>query len=408
MIGRLGDSAMAAVGQGGFMFNLAVALILGLATSVQAMTARFAGEGKTDEVSAPVSAGMITGVIFGVPLTLVGFFVEPHVFPFLHSDKEVIKQGTIYVQYLLAGSVLLGATVSFQGFWNGLGKPIYYMAPLLIIQVLNIIFNYLLIFGKFGFPELGVAGAALGTVLATFLGVLIHLAIGFTKAREYNFLKKLPSAAHVKSLLSLAVPTSIQQMSFNLGYLIFMGMIGQMGTQETAAATALLTITLVGLMFPMGLGTASATLVGQSLGRGEPEEAHRWAWDVTKVGVIGMLTLCLPMVLIPDMVLGLFLTNPESIAVGRVPMQLVAVIMGMFSINFTMMYSLYGAGGAKRVMYTSMSMQWLVFLPGVYVVGPVLGYGLLEVWIVQMIYGLLLGVAYTWQWQSGFWKKLVI
>ena len=282
------------------------------------------------------------------------------------------------------------------------------MRVLIMMQILNVGLNYLLIFGKLGLPALGVTGAGIASAGAFFFAVAIFFWMAFRGVRDKGFLKSPPSAALLKSVLKLSIPSSIQHTSFSAGYLLFLAMVARGGTADTAAASVLLMIMQVAILPAIGLGSATATLVGQSLGRDEPESANRWAWDTAKLGAILMIALCLPMVLIPEIILKGFLTNPETIALARFPLQITCVMVGLYSINFVMMYALLGAGAAKRVMLTSILCQWGVFLPAVWLVGPFLGHGLLEIWFVQLGYGLLACLAYSIQWARGAWRTIVL
>jgi len=408
MIGRLGDSALAAVGQGAFLCQLATALVLGLTTAVQAMTARAAGAGDQAQCALPLNGGLAVSLIMGIPIAVVGWFLAPLLFPLLHPDPAVVAEGAPYVRMVLLGAAALGATVAFQGFWNGMGRPVVYLRVLALMHLLNIALNYLLIFGKLGLPAMGTAGAGLASTLAAVAGTAVHFWLGMRHARDWGFLSARPDADLLRRVFRLSIPSSIQYTTFSAGYLAFLWMVARLGTAETAAAAILITVLQVALMPGVGMGQAAATLVGQALGRKDPDEAARWGWDASQAGFAILLILGLPMILIPDAVTGLFIINPDTVALARGPMRLSGLLVALFAVNFTIMYSLLGAGAAKRVMATSVSCQWLFFLPAVYVVGPVLGYGLFEIWLVQMAYGLLLFLAYTLQWRAGVWRNIAV
>lgn len=408
MIGRLGDSALAAVGQGAYLCQLAAALLLGLTTAVQAMTARLVGEDKVNRSADPLNAGVLISLAAGLPIAVLGFWLAPILFPLLHPDPAVTAEGAPYVRAVLIGSAALGMGMAFQGFWNGIGKPVIYMRILVATHLVNIALNYILIFGKLGAPALGTMGAGVASTAAAVFGAIVHVVLASGRARDFGFLSRWPSAELLRRVFRLSIPSSIQYTTFSAGYLAFLWMMGQIGTAETAAAAILVTVLQVALMPGVGMGQAAATLVGQSLGRGEPDQAAQWGWDTAKAGFVILFVVGLPMLLIPDLVTGLFIINPDTVALARTPMRLSGVLVAVFAVNFAMMYSLLGAGAAKRVMATSFLCQWAFFLPAVYVVGPVMGYGLREIWWVQMAYGMLAGLSYAVQWRAGSWKRIQV
>ncbi len=409
MVSFLGATSLAAVGIGGFASNLVLALIAGLSVGVQAITARRVGEEREDVLCLPLNGGLFLSFVVGCPLTLIAWWLIPDLFPALVADPEVQAVGVPYMRFIILSTVAVGMSCSFQGYWNGLGKPMYYMITLITTHIINIILNYLLIFGKFGFPEMGVTGAAVASFAALCIGVLIYFLFTFSKAKGQSFMAGLPSRETLGGLLKLGLPSSIQRTLFWLGYTVFFWIIAHVGTTELAIGNVLVRLTMIIILPGMGMGLAAATLVGQALGRGEHEDAHRWAWDVLKIGGFIGLVLGMPLLFFPEMVLGFFhLNEPEALAAGLASTRLVGVTTPLFVCNFIFMHSLLGAGAAKRVMATSITCQWALFLPASYIVGIVMGQGLFVIWVVQAIYGLILGVAYGVQWQMGSWKTIKV
>ncbi len=117
------------------------------------------------------------------------------------------------------------------------------------------------------------------------------------------------------------------------------------------------------------------------MGRGEPDDAKTWGWDVTKIGLLVMGALGLPMLLFPNLILAIFLADQSVIDLARPPLMLVGATIWFEAISMILLSGLQGAGAAKIVAKISICLQWLLFLPLAYVVGPVMGYGLMGVWI---------------------------
>src|SRR5690606_283149 len=166
--------------------------------------------------------------------------------------------------------------------------------------------NYLLIFGKLGFPELGALGAGVGSAIATYIGTAVYLGLGIRHAREAGFMGGIPDRDNLRIMLQQSVPSGIRQFFFASGMTALFGIVGRVGTTALAAGNVLVNLMLVAILPSIGLGMAAASLVGQALGRGEPEDARQWGWDVTKVAVAILALIGLPMLLAPEQLLGAF------------------------------------------------------------------------------------------------------
>jgi len=175
-----------------------------------------------------------------------------------------------------------------------------------------------------------------------------------------------------------------------------------------AAASVLVNITLVAILPGIGLGLSATTLVGQALGKKDPDDAYRWGIEVVKVGVLTLGSLGLPMLLIPDVLLKGFIYDPVTLELASMPMRVVGAGMGMEAIGLVLMHALLGAGDTKRVMIVGICCQWLVFLPLAYLVGPALNYGLLAVWTLQMMYRALQMCFFYSLWRGGKWRRIKV
>jgi putative MATE family efflux protein len=406
MVGTLGDAALAAVGLGGFANFMFMALILGVSTGVQVMSARRKGQGQLERMALPLNGGLFMVLLFAPLLTVVLYILLPDIYPWLNSDADVIEQGVPYLRWRLLAITVVGCNFAFRGYWNAVDLSRLYMGTLLVMHATNIFLNWVFIFGNLGAPAMGAAGAGLASAISTAIGLSIYIWLGLRHARHAGFLEGLPSSTDLLGLLKLSLPTGIQQLFFSTGFVILFWIIGQIGTRELAGASVLVNLLLVALLPGLGLGLAASTLVGQAMGRGEPEDAAQWGWDVTKVGALLMAVLGLPVVVFPDPIIGIFIHDSATLGVTRLPAQFMGATMALEGLGMIMMHSLLGAGDARRVMMISVGMQWIVFLPLAYVVGPVLGFGLLAIWVLQGTYrGIQAGIL-TRLWVKREWATI--
>lgn len=406
MVGTLGAPALAGVGIGSFLNFMAFAAIAGLASAVQATAARRVGEGRDPESALSLNGGLYLCWLIGLPLTAGLFLFAPEIFRLMNDDPEVLREGVPYFQIRLLGIIAVGMNFSFRGYWTAVKNTRLYFQTLLTMHAVNIFLNYCLIFGKFGLPALGTTGAAIGTAISLWLGSAIYFWHGHRRARPNGFLDHLPDATQLRALLRLGLPSSLQQLFFAAGFTVLFWIVGQVGTREVAVTNVLINITLVAVLPGMGLGLAAATLVGQALGRGAPEDAYRWAWDVCRVGAGIFAALGLAMLLFPQALLGLFLHEPALLALGDLPLRLIGLGVVLDGIGLILMQALLGAGASGAVMRISVGMQWLLFLPGAWLAGPGLGYGLLGIWLVFVAYRAVQTALFIGLWRERAWAKI--
>ena len=408
LVGGLGPAALAACGLANFLNFMAVAAITGLSTAVQATAARRVGEGRLSEAAIPLNGGLLVSLAIGVPLSIVLIAAAPWFFPRMVNDPAVAAQGVPYLQWRMVAVALVGMNFSFRGYWSAVKLTKLYLYTLIGMHALNMLFSWTLIYGKFGFPALGTAGAGIGTSLSIAVGTATYFWHAGRHARNHGFLHGLPSREQLRALLKLGMPTCIQQLLFSGGFTALFWIVGQVGTAELAIANVLITLTLLSVLPGIGFGLAATTLVGQALGRKDPVDAHRWAWDVYKVAARLLIVLAVPMLLTPGPVLQFFLRDPHLADLGRLPLQLVGIGILVDGLGLVMMHALLGAGATGLVMKVSVGFQWLLFLPMAYLLGPGLGMGLTSIWLGMTLYRGLQSGVFTAAWERRGWVHIRI
>jgi putative MATE family efflux protein len=408
MVGTLGDAALAGVGLGGFANFLFSAFILGLSAGVQAMAARRVGEGRLGETAIPLNGGLLLALIIAVPWSATLIALAPEFFPVLTSDMAVVEQGVPYLRARLFAMFAMGMNFAFRGYWNAVDKSILYMRTLITMHVVNIFLNWVLIFGNLGAPELGAMGAGVASAIATVFGTASYFVLGRSYARDAGFLHGLPDRATMTTIIRLAAPAGLQQFFFAAGMTVFLMLVARMGTPELAATKVIIDLILVGILPGIGFGLAAASLAGQALGRGHPDDAKQWGWDVTKMAILVVGALSIPAVLVPQWILSGFIHEPSTLALAKNPLRLVAAFLFFDAVGMVLMNALMGAGDVKRVMFIATGFQWLIFLPLVHLFGPVMGLGLVVVFAVQVVYRGLQSFTFALMWKRGRWQSIAL
>jgi putative MATE family efflux protein len=265
-----------------------------------------------------------------------------------------------------------------------------------------------LIFGNLGAPALGVQGAGLATTISIFIGTGIYFFFAWTHTRDMGFLHRLPSRSTLWQQFRLSLPASFQQLFFAAGLVTLMWILGQVGTAEVAAANVLMTFHITALLPAFGVALAATTLVGNALGRKDPDDAARWGWEGAFLTLVYGVVLGLLVIPLARPLLGLFLTNPDTARLAYWPLVVWALLIGFDTAAMVLMNALIGAGDTRRSMWISIIAQWAFFLPAAYLIGPVLGFGLLGVWATQGLYRTGQALLLAQQWASRRWAHIEI
>ncbi len=408
MVGSLGATALAGVGVGAYLNFVAVSMIIGLSSGVQSVVARRIGQGRQSMCAQPLNVGLLAALLFALPLSGLFYLLSPWLVELISSDPEVTKVAISYFDARITALFAVAMNFSFRGYWNGIHRPGTYLKVVLLMHAANVVISYGLIFGAFGLPRMGAVGAGWGTSIAMVLGSLLYFKISWRDARPNGFLSALPDRNTFRSVSNLAIPNSLQQLLFALGITVLFSIIGQIGTEELAVAHVLINLALFLILPAVGLGMAATTLVSKSLGSDKPEEAYRWGWDVVKFAVVALLVMGSPFWLFPDAILSIFLYNESARELGILPLQLTAASMVIDATAIVLTQALLGAGANRMVMRITVSLQWLLFLPAAWLLGPVLGYGLAAIWGLQLLHRCLSSLLFSSIWRKKQWINIRI
>ena len=408
LVGQLGEASLAGVGVGSYANFVAISLILGLSSAVQTLVARRQGEGLSNHSLQPVTLGIGIAFIFALPISCIFILFSDAIVATMTSNDSVQNIAAGYFDYRTAAMLAIALNLSFRGWWNGTQRPATYFKVLLFTHLLNIVVSYCLIFGHLGLPRLGAPGAGLGTAIALFAGAFLNGWLVYNDAQGKDLhlwnIKQLP----LNGLLRLAVPNSLQQVLFSLAICVLMWIISQIGTADQAIAHVLINLSLFLILPAVGFGVASTTLVSHALGEIKPEVASQYGWDVIAVAMFSISILSIPLLITPDLILSIFLQSEQLIASAILPLQLTAIAIILDAAAIVLAQSLLGVGDSRNVLIITGTSQWLFYLPLAWFIGSYLGFGILGIWIVQLIHRTLSSVVFITIWKQRSWLRLEI
>jgi putative MATE family efflux protein len=407
LVGQLGEASLAGVGIGSYANFVAISLILGLSSGVQTLVARNRGQGQHHVAASPVHWGLLISLFFALPLSVVYIHYSDLFVSMMSDDSAVQDIASSYFDYRTAAMCAIGLNLSFRGWWNGNKTPVTYFKVLIFTHCLNIVVSYCLIFGHLGLPQMGAPGAGLGSAIALVSGALINAVLVYKNAKTAGlFHWHAGSASELSKLLQLSIPHSLQQLFLALSICVLIWIIGRLGTGEQAIAHVLINLSLFLILPAVGLGVASTSLVSHALGEGKQQIALTWGWDVLKTALVFMVILSLPLWFIPEIILSLFLQSNTLIEQAVLPLQITALAICLDAAAIVLTQALFGVGANRIVFIISTCGLWGFYLPLAWLFGPALGYGLIGIWMIQLLYRALSSLVFIYIWRQQRWQQI--
>jgi len=408
MVGRLDEAtyALAAMGIGVLATWALISFFSSLATGIHVIVARKYGEADYIGCGITLNNSILIALMIGTIVAAVGIFFANPIAHLFATDPIVGDYASDYIFYRFLGIPFFLISVSYRGFFFGISKTKIFMISGVATNLLNILFNYILIYGQFGFPRMGLAGAGLGSTFATVFDPMFYLFIILlpTYRRRYQNFKNLKIKTNIISaIFKISLPVSFQNVFILIGFLSFIAIIGMIGTVEQAATQAIISTLFISFLPCFGFGIAVQTLVGNNLGAGKYNLAKVYGFETAKVTTVYTVILSIIYMLIPQYVL-LIVTNNESIIEIAVPALRIAGFTQLFyGIGIVLANGLQAAGRTMYVMKAEVIANLLIFVPLSYFLGVFLGLGLTWAWLALPVYIMAYTSMMYFKFNSGNW-----
>lgn len=406
-VAKLGAEAVAVVGLTESMLALVYAVAVGLSIGATATVARRYGE-KDHEGAARSAAHIIyLGVIVSVVMGAIGIVFAADILRLLGAEPSVVELGTPFMRIMLGSSAVIVFLFLLNAIFRGAGDAAIALRVLIFANGLNIVLDPLFIFGIAFFPEMGVTGAAVATVIGRGSGVAYASWALFFRTSGRIQIRAEHWAFDPKLLWNLVRLSSTAILQFLISTASWTGLviiIAGFGSVAIAGYQIGLRVIIFVILPAVGLANAAATLVGQNLGAGKPERAERTVWFAAglNAGLLGLAGLVF--VLFADSVIAVFTTDPEIAAYGRDCLRIVGYGYAFYGLGMVMEGAFNGAGDTVTPTYLNFFIFWLFEIPAAYFLATYLGYGPKGVfWSITIAFSLL-AVASGLLFKRGKWK----
>ncbi len=423
MVGRLpaeeATVSQAALGLGMPLYWAVGGFFSAISYGAQAMTGRRYAEGDERRAGQVLFNAMVVALIAGALGSAIGWLTSEWAVGYLaEASAEQERLGITYVKWRALGIAGMVLTFAYKAFFDGIGRTQVHLIAAVVMNVANVGLNYLLIYGNpaLGIPKLGLEGAGIASMLATYIGLLIMMVVSF--APRYNQRFGFYRLANfdfsvIRNIFKLMLPSGSASLILMAGFLLFFKFVGQIDAAEgtggtySAATKALMDTGALCFMPLLAFGTATATAVSQSLGAGKRNLAARYGWDSVRIGLLAVLPIGVAFFVWPEEIIALWAPNDPAVpAAGATSLRLIATCLPMMVVGLVLSQALYGAGANVYVMVAEGLLHFGVLVPLSWLLGPYLGLGLEGIWLAAILYVNGLGIAMGAKFIGKAWRKI--
>jgi MATE family multidrug resistance protein len=406
--------AIAAAMPAGMVYFSIVSIFMGTAGYASTFVAQYYGAKRFDRIGPALWQGVYVSLAGGFALLCLIPFGES-IFRLVGHDELVQHSEVVYFQIICLGGGPYIASYALSGFYSGRGRTWPVMWVNIFATAVNLILDYALIFGHWGFPEMGIKGAGIATVIAGIFSLLAFLALISTGAynQTYHTIKGWrPERQLFVRLLRFGVPSGVQFFLEMVGFTVFVLLVGRLGTISLAATNIAFNINTLAFMPMIGCGIAISMLVGQYLGADKPDFAQTSAYSGFHLTFAYMTSIAAAYLLLPNIFVTPFALQADPQAFSEIYqyciilLRFVAVYSIFDTMNIIFCSAIKGAGDTRFVMFMTVILSVFVLILPTYLAIVVFEYGLMISWLLATIYVIMLSVAFYFRFLNGKWKTM--
>jgi putative MATE family efflux protein len=422
MAGHLGKEAVSAIGMVDSINNIFIAFFSALAIGVTVVIAQYAGKRNYQKANDAALHGMISSILISLAITLLIYIFRAGLIRLLfgNAEQSVLDNSIMYLNITLLTYPLISATSIASGILRGAGDTRTPMKVSIIMNILNVLLSYSLIYGlkisnshfNLGIPALGVKGAALGIAAARAAGALLvlYILISGSKAVKLSIEKDMKvNFELLRSIYSVGLPASVESLLFNFGRLITQVFIVGLGTASIAgnyvASSAFGLINIPG----NSLSLAATTMVGQRMGQGDSDGAREDMLYLVKLTSISLLAICAAAFPTAKVLSALYTSDTEVINISADLIRSMIFAMPFFwALSFILPAGLKGAGDGKYTMVAAIFSMWVFRIGAGYILCIPAGFGVLGVWIGMYVDWVVRSILFFVRLKKGKWRNNVV
>ncbi len=367
-LGKVGTDAVAAVGLTEALLWVIYAIAIGLAVSTTALVARRIGEREPEKAALSAVQANWMAILVSIPITVIGILFAKELLMAMGSTSELADYGSTYLTIAFTCNIVIILLFVNNAVFRGAGDARTAMWSLGIANGINLILDPCLIFGLGPFPELGLTGAAVASVIGRGTGVLYQVYMLFRSKGSINLsVNRLGIRFNIMLKLGrLSLGGIMQQLVESASWIILVRIIAAFGPASVAGYTIALRILSFAYLPAWGLANAAATLVGQNLGAQKPGRAERAVWFTGGYAASALFLVMLLFIPLGESLIGIFSRAPDVILIGEQCLRIISYGYIFFAIGMVLAQSFNGAGDTTTPMWLNIMALWFVKIPLAY------------------------------------------
>ncbi len=409
-LGRVGEVELGASAIGGvFYFVMAmIGIAIGIGTQIQ--IARRAGEKNESAIGEIFDHSLIIFFVLSMILFCVLKFLAPFIFRQALDSDEIIEASIKFLKYRSFGIFSIMIATSFRSFYVGIASPRVYGTYSAIMAMVNILLGYMLIFGNFGFPKMGIEGAGIASSIAEFVGVVylfIYTALkkGIKKFRLFRFQEF--KFELISKTLSLSAPLVVQNLISMGSWFIFFVFIEKMGQHSLAISNVVRSAYMVGMTPIWGFSVAANSMVSNIIGQNKSDEVVSFVKRVIAFALSVSMIMVILTLVFPHALLNLFTSDQQLIEDSMGSLRMVDLAMLFFAFAIVGISSVSGTGATKAALLIEVA-AIVIYLLYNYIVVFQFNWKAEAVWFSEVIYWAFTGTASYLYLKTSRWKRIII
>lgn len=405
MLSRHSDASVAAVGVVNqiVMLCFLVFEVINLGTSV--LVSQYLGAKLNDRVEKVVGVSLLVNLVIGFTISAMLYFGAVAILRLMGLDDMLLGEGVGYMRIVGAFAFFQALSLTASAALRASNRAIYPMVVVGIVNILNIVGNYMLIFGKFGAPALGVEGAAISTATSRAIAMIILTIILFhtvVKRIPWEIFRRFPKR-ELSNLLKIGLPSAGEQFSYSSAQIVMTFFINMLGLEVLAARTYVVNIVMFGYLFCIAISQGGAITIGHLVGKGKVSGAFILGKYVMRLAFIITVTLSVAIATAGHWILSLLTDNPEIISIGATLLWLDVLVETGRPINIFATNALRATGDVNYPFYVGLIVMWSLQVAGGYLTGIYFGLGIYALWLMIASDEITRGIIFTRRWWSMKW-----
>lgn len=421
MVGSLGAAATAAVAINQPSVNLINGIMMSCGVAFTALVARAIGADNLDRAKKVVAQAVLMTLLLGTLSTLIMSVLSPLLPVWMGGEPEILPDAKAYMLIISLSMLFKAGTVIFGGISRGAGDTKTPLKINTIVNIINVIGNFLLIyptreisiaglrFTMYG-AGLGVAGAAIATSFSIVVGGILMCYIIFVKDSHFR-LHKGTSFAPDREILGLAfkigLPAAGERFAMSTAQIMVTTIIAGLGTVSLAAHHLSITAESICFMPAFGFASAATTLIGQTLGAKREDLTDSLSFSCIKIAITFMSVMGVVLFVLSKFLIGIFTPDPEVIELGSRCLKIIAFSQPFFAVSMTITGILRGAGDTKWPFYIILVSMWGIRVGLAYVLVVQMGLGLTALWVCMALDFATRSVLFSLRYRTGHWKYVI-